>query len=172
LPKLTELSVGINVPGFLKLEGKWRPDEVERTAAWEMYVELITRVALNARGPQEGSVRDALDSLYSLFGTTREILRRHGPGVARRKIGEQLSFGHLAVAVLGALRPFLTRWNAQLRSYEALSPPGVSATVHELNWPLRGAFEAELGQLQRVLGGYAALLAEAAGVAPLHDAPG
>jgi hypothetical protein len=167
LPKLTEVSVGINVPGILKLEGKWRPDELERTAAWEMYVELITRVALNPRGPQEGAVRDALDSLYSLFGTTREILRRHGPAVARLKGGSQLSFGHLALAILGALRPFLGRWHAQLRAYEALCPPGVSSVVYEQNWPPRGAFEVELAQLQLALKGYAALLAEAAGVPQL-----
>jgi hypothetical protein len=41
----------------------------------------------------------------------REILRRHGPGVARAGAEKRLSIAYLAVAVLnGWLRPLLTVW--------------------------------------------------------------
>ena len=56
--------------------------------------------------PGEGILREALTSLYSLFGTTRDILRKYRPDIARGKGKGNLSFGYIAVAVLnGALRP-------------------------------------------------------------------
>jgi len=75
--------VGLHL-GVLSLQGTWKPSEVERLASWELYVELITRVAVVPLQPGEGLLGEALASLYSLFGVTREVLRRHGPDVARR----------------------------------------------------------------------------------------
>jgi hypothetical protein len=46
------------------------------------YIELVTRIAVVPLGPGGGLLRDALSNLYSLFPTTRDILRRYGPGVA------------------------------------------------------------------------------------------
>ncbi|MGB3615480.1 MAG: hypothetical protein WBA10_16930, partial [Elainellaceae cyanobacterium] len=50
----------------------WEADSTERDAAWELYIELVTRVAVQVLNPEEGSVREAMNSLYSLFGSTRE----------------------------------------------------------------------------------------------------
>jgi len=61
-------------------------------------------------GPNE-RLREASSSLHSMFLVTREILRRHGPGVARAGEEKRLSIAYLAVAVLnGWLRPLLTVW--------------------------------------------------------------
>ncbi|WP_370135611.1 hypothetical protein [Streptacidiphilus sp. EB103A] len=65
----------------LEIAGTWEPNDAERRAAWELYVELVTRVSVVPLGTDEGLLREALSSLYSLFGTTREVLRRHGPEV-------------------------------------------------------------------------------------------
>lgn len=75
LKKLT-LSLPFGIGGV-----EMEPDSTERDAAWELYVELVTRVAVQSLNPQEGLVREAMNSLYSLFGSTRQILRKAGPGV-------------------------------------------------------------------------------------------
>ena len=56
-------------------------DPTERNAAWELYVELVTRVAVQPMEEDVGTVREAMNSLYSLFASTREILRKAGPNV-------------------------------------------------------------------------------------------
>ena len=38
-----------------------------------MYIELVTRIAVIELRPEEGLLREALSSLYSLFDTTRKI---------------------------------------------------------------------------------------------------
>ena len=112
--RLSELNVGIDLKIF-KIEGKWVPSEEERKAAWEMYVELITRIAVEELKPDEGLLREALDSLYSLFGTTRQILRQYGPSVAQLKGDGKLAFGYLAVAILNrVLRPVLASYISSL----------------------------------------------------------
>lgn len=64
------------------VEGEWEADEEQQLAAWEMYVELVTRIAVQPLGAEDGLLREALNSLYSLFGETRRILKAHGPAVA------------------------------------------------------------------------------------------
>jgi hypothetical protein len=58
--------------------GIWDPTECERTAAWDMYVELITRIPVAYVKPGEGSLRIGLSSLYKLFDASREIMRQYG----------------------------------------------------------------------------------------------
>ncbi len=86
MPKLKNVSVKLEIPYIGGIEGTWEPDKEEQRAAWEMYVELITRISTVELGPEEGLLREALTSLYSLFATTRTILREHGPSVAQPQI--------------------------------------------------------------------------------------
>ena len=121
--------------GPAKLSGKWVPDQAERDAAWELYVELVTRVAVVPLGPRQGVLREALSSLYALFGVTREILRKYGPAVARPPKEGQYRFGHLAVWMLNAaLRPVLASWHPELSRWEASRPEGMSVVEHEAAW--------------------------------------
>src|SRR5215469_10986472 len=118
MPKLQSFKVSVKLPYLADIEGTWAPDQSERDAAWELYVELVTRISVVELGP-DALLREALNSLYSLFQTTRGILRKYGPGVARPKGGANLSFGHIAVGVLnGALRPALETWHPALLDYE------------------------------------------------------
>lgn len=171
--KPKSVAVSINLPfGLGGLEGTWEPDESERKAAWEMYVELITRVAVVELGPEEGLLREALSSLYSLFATTRSILREHGPAVAQAKGGDY-SFGLLAVVILNnVLRPVLAVWHPRLLDYESTRPSTRSQTDHERAWELADELRAVLGDVRRTLDEYAALLADVAGVPPLQVSPG
>jgi hypothetical protein len=167
--KVKEIQVSLGLPfGLGSISGSWAPDDSEKEAAWEMYVELITRVSVEDLGPDEGLLREALSSLYSLFATTREILRRHGPGIARPKEGRDLSFGVIAVTVLNrALRPLLATWHPQLAHYESQRPPDVSAVEHERSWDKAGKLRQALQDLRATLRRYAELLAEVADVPPL-----
>ena len=80
---IKDVTVTLGLPfGLGGISGSWSPDEEERKAAWEMYVELVTRVGIQELRPEEGLLREALSSLYTLFQTTRRILYRYGPRVA------------------------------------------------------------------------------------------
>ncbi len=120
--KPSTVQVSLKLP-FVELAGTWVPDEAERNAAWEMHVELIARVAVVELAPDEGSLREALNALYSLFPSTREIFAPVRPRGRQPSQGRDLSFG----AVLNqGLRPVLTKWHPELAAYEATRPPNVS----------------------------------------------
>jgi hypothetical protein len=77
-----QVQVKLTIPFIGEISGTWEPEEAERHAAWELYVELVTRIAVVQLSPAEGMLREALSSLREVFGITREILRRYGPSVA------------------------------------------------------------------------------------------
>ncbi|MBB4924259.1 hypothetical protein [Kitasatospora kifunensis] len=151
-----------------EISGVWEPVDAERRAAWELYVELVTRIAVVDLNPDEGLLREALTSLYSLFGTTRDILRRYGPEVAPRRGPGHVTFGALAVTVLnGALRPLLARWHPMLTAYEATRPPGIDPVAHERNWPDAERLREELLAVRKTLTQLGHALAEVSGTGDL-----
>ncbi|MEW8627227.1 MAG: hypothetical protein AB2551_15870 [Candidatus Thiodiazotropha sp.] len=88
--------------GFLETE--FEPKDPDRAAAWELYVELLTRITTQDLAPEDGDEKTALDSIHSIFPLTREILRSHGSGC-----GE---FAKLAIPVLNQIiRPFTAKWH-------------------------------------------------------------
>ena len=90
------------------LEAEFKPQDADRAAAWELYIELLTRVTTQRLDPDEGDEAAALDSLHALFGETREILRRNGSGCTE--------FVKLAIPVLNqVIRPVTTKWHPRLR---------------------------------------------------------
>lgn len=154
--------VEVNLPW---IKGKWIADTAQRDAAWEMYVELITRIAIQPLGPGEGLMREALSSLHALFQETRRILKAYGPKVATRLRKAELSFGEIAVAVLNQhLRPFLSKWHPLLQAHEALRAATAPPFAHEAAWPQAAQLRQELDALRRPLTEYADLLAEACGI--------
>src|SRR5690606_11840570 len=92
---------------------------VERIAAWELYVELQTRVATQDLSESDGLLREALGSLHAIFSITRQILKAAGPGVA---MGQE-SLGGYSMAILNrVLRPLLAKWHPALLDWEAERP--------------------------------------------------
>jgi hypothetical protein len=161
--------VTVKLPG---IEGEWVADEAQRTAAWEMYVELVTRIAVQPLGRDEGMLREALASLHALFGETRRILRAYGPDIAKPERKRYLSFGAIAVDVLNVwLRPFLAQWHPRLEDHESRRPAGVSSFQHEHAWSEAPALRAALDQLRAQLVSYADLLAQACDIPSLHIRP-
>lgn len=164
---LTSVDVGLKL-GPISLGGTWEPDEREMEAAWEMYIELSTRVSTQALNDDEGILREALGSLHDLFPITREILRRHGPTVARKKGKGNHSFAELAIYVLNyAIRPVLAKWHPLLEEHEASRPEETSVVEHEAGWERAAELRGALDDLRSQLLEYANLLAAVAGVEPL-----
>lgn len=136
------------------------PNKAEQNAAWALYVELTTRIAVQPFDPENGVMREVLNSLYSLFGLTRQVLREAGPEV----VHGANSLGPLAIDILTkGIAPFTTRWHPRLKEYESKRPDNVSALAHERTWLEFQQMQSELGELQLEMRKYARLLAEIAG---------
>ena len=134
---------------------------VQRNVAWSLYVELVTRIAIQPLESDEGLLREALTSLHSLFGTTRQILKEGGPvvGVSRKSVGG------IAIAVLNqGLRPFLAKWHPVLEDWEAQRPSTTSRKQHEKDWWEESRLRGELEELRQALEKYAEALAKIANV--------
>jgi len=166
--KLKCVNLSLKLPFIGTLGGTWEPDESEQRAAWEMYVELVTRISVAKLNPNEGLLREALSSLHTLFDTTRKILRRYGPGVARPKGESSWSFGYLAVIILnGVLRPFLSKWHPILVDYENIKESSVSRIEHEQKWDKNEELRQALNDVRGGLVKYANLLADVSNVPSL-----
>jgi hypothetical protein len=165
---LKAIKIKFALPWIGEIGGEWEPDESEVKAAWELYVELATRISIVELQPEEGLLREALDSLYSLFSTTREILRKYGPTVGKPKGENRLSFGLLAVAVLNTvLHPVLSKWHPVLEDYESTKPAGVSPLEHEKRWEKAKELRDTLNDVRSKLMEYGDILAEVAGLPSL-----
>ena len=122
----------------------------DQDAAWELYVEMLTRIVTQPLPVDDGDERTALDSVYSLFPITREVLRRHGRSA--------INFSKVAVPVLNqVVRPFTAKWHKESLA-GAFSNDGK-----------RKEFREELAVLQVELRDYNRLLAEIAEVEDLTD---
>jgi len=167
----TSIAVKLNLH-VLEISGTWKPNDAERRAAWELYVEVITRTAVAPLGPTEGLLREALNSYYSLFRTTRDILRRYGPVIAEPKPNGQYSFGFLAVTLLNfEIRPLLNRWHPALEDWEATRLPSRSRAEHERMWANAPELRSDLVDAGQLLMSYAGTLAVACGVPDLVVGP-
>ena len=127
---------------------EFSPTEDDQTAAWDMYVELITRITTQPLAQDEGDEATALDSVYSIFGLTREILKTKGRDAE--------NFTKIAIVVLNQIiRPFTAKWHRK-KLEGAFGIPAECLT-----------FRNELSDLQIELKKYTKLLAELAKVEDL-----
>jgi hypothetical protein len=137
----------------LQLEGsfvdaEFAPHEADRKAAWELYIELATRISTQPLPPGQGVEATALESLHSLFATAREIMKRYGR--------DAQAFTRIGIAVLNhILRPFLTRWHPQFA--DTTTPDEASLAL----------FRQDLEAVRRDMLAYARVLAAIADVAPM-----
>jgi hypothetical protein len=152
--------VSVNLP-FGIGGAEWEADVTERKAAWSLYVELVTRITVQSLEADQGLLREALNSLHSMFAITRQILREAGPDVGI----SSASVGGIAIAVLNrGLRPFLSKWHPLLQTWEAQKPPTTSPKEHEKSWSLEPQMRQELLLLGTDLEQYAEALSEIVGV--------
>jgi hypothetical protein len=75
--KLTEVKV--TIPQFSELT--FVVNNEARQVAWRLFVETVTRVATQELEEEQGLIREALTSLYSLFAITRDLLKNSRPSI-------------------------------------------------------------------------------------------
>ena len=147
LTKFKLSKVGLNV-GFATVELDF--SDTDRDAAWDLYVEMLTRITTQPLPSNVGDEETALASVYSLFPTTREILRHRGR--------DAIDFSKVAIPVLNqVIRPFTAKWH-RVSAEGAFEDPARCAE-----------FRKELALLQRDLRNYNRMLAEIAEVEDLTD---
>jgi hypothetical protein len=166
---MTIKTIGITLKTpFVDLAGTWEPNDAERQAAWELYVEMITRVAVVPLPTDAGLDREAVASLYELFGVHRTVLRKYGPSLAEPKRNGEYNLGYLAVAALNfVIRPFLAQWHPRLGGWEAQRPESTSVLDHERAWSDHAELRRELAAVRSQLRIYAQWLSAACDVPDL-----
>ena len=133
---------------FLDME--WAPQEKDKDAAWDMYIELLTRITTQRLAPDHGDEKTALESVYSLFGITRQVIRAHGR--------DCINFTKIAIVILNQIiRPFTAKWH-KLCLQDAFNDEEQCLT-----------FRKELENLQIDLSKYTKMLADMAGVEKLTE---
>lgn len=133
---------------FLDME--WNPAEADRNAAWELYIELLTRITTQTLDDKDGDEKTALDSVFSLFNITRTTIKSHGR--------ECIEFTKLAIIVLNQIiRPFTSKWHK------------ISIECNFNNEETCKEFRKDLTQLQGLLRTYTKMLADMAGIEDLTE---
>ena len=142
-----DLEIKINTVIF---EAKISFTDKNKKAAWDMYVEMLTRITTQPLSDEHGDEKTALDSIYSLFPTTRQILKTYGK--------KTIEFTKVAIPILNQIiRPFNAKWH------------GKSLTGAFKNTEDCKNFRKELKVLQLELVKYQKILAEIAGVEDLTN---
>jgi Patatin-like phospholipase len=109
----------------------WAPNDDDRKAAGKLHTQLTSRIATQRLGYLEGEEQTALESLYALFQTTRDIVDEF-PSCRH--------FDALAWDVLNdRVRPFTAKWHRE-------SERGMLAALDATD-----EFRAQLADLQPVL---------------------
>lgn len=146
----------------------WEAGDAEKQAAWEIYIELVTRISLVTLEEDWGILREALSSLYSLFQTVRTILRQLGPIKSPPDSEPTQSCTYLAIKMLNTvLRPLLSKWHPLLKDYEEQRSATVRVLEHERAWEHYGKLRRDIMSMQKALQEYANAFAQIAGVSPL-----
>lgn len=52
------------------------PQDYDHNAAWELYIELLTCLATQSLDDEHGDEKTALNSIFSLFDITRQVLKK------------------------------------------------------------------------------------------------
>lgn len=130
------------------LETEWNPSDPDKDAAWDLYIELLTRITTQHLQPDHGDEKSALDSIHSLFSITRQIIKDNGR--------DCIEFAKIAIIVLNQIvRPFTAKWHK-------LSVAGAFDDEQKC-----AEFRSELTILQKELRKYTSALAGIAGVEDL-----
>ncbi|MFE6686048.1 TIR domain-containing protein [Streptomyces sp. NPDC057743] len=134
------------------------PNDVERAVAFDLQVELSLRVGVQPLADGQGSLREALTSLHSLFTTARDGLHRLGPNASASQLPQLV-----AALVNNHLRPFLSTWHPALEVHEAARPATTSTIEHERRWEHAANMRNALSALREPLTELTSALGELSG---------
>ena len=124
LEKWDMTSLKIKTP-FLDME--WKPLDEDKNAAWELYIELLTRVTTQPLDTSHGDEETALKSVYSIFPLTREVIKNNGRHC--------IEFTKIAIVVLNQIiRPFTAKWHKLSVESAFSNPDRCKEFRQELEW--------------------------------------
>lgn len=130
------------------LNAELRLQEADKNAAWDLYIELLTRITTQPLNNAHGDEETALKSIYSIFPLTREVIKSNGRHC--------IEFTKIAILILNQrIRPFTAKWHK-------LSEQNVFNDIEKCK-----EFRGELSILQNDLKKYTQMLADMAGVEDL-----
>lgn len=119
---LTKGNFSINL-GLFKVGGDFSDDD--RQCAWELYTEIITRLAVSGRSnlsiPLEEQFKgelliESLSSLHKFFGEIRGIMKKFPVG--KIECVDEYHLGKFICAIMNdILRPFLEKWQGDFRHW-------------------------------------------------------
>ncbi|MEU8783467.1 TIR domain-containing protein [Streptomyces sp. NPDC048637] len=132
--------------------------DVERAVAFDLQVELALRVGVQPLAEGQGSLREALTSLHSLFTTARDGLHRLGAHASASRLPPLV-----ASLVNDQLRPFLSTWHPALEIHEAARPGTMSVIEHERHWEHAADMRSALSALREPLTHITTALGELSG---------
>jgi len=88
------------------LEMEWKPQDEDRNAAWELYIELLTRITTQPLDSSHGDEETALKSIHAIFPITRDVIKSNGRHC--------VEFTKIAIVVLNqVIRPFTAKWHKE-----------------------------------------------------------
>lgn len=131
---------------FLEMDLTFK--DADKDAAWELYIELVTRITTQSLDDNEGDEATALNSIYNIFSLTREIIKKY-----KR---DCIQFSKIAVIVINQIiRPFTSKWH--------------KISIQGFNEENSKEFRIELKELQVKLLNYTKMLGDLAGVESCDD---
>ncbi|MEM9369126.1 MAG: DUF2235 domain-containing protein [Planctomycetota bacterium] len=128
----------------------WSPREADRALAWDIYVELMTRITVQELKDTEGNSQAALTSVYQLFPLSRECMKRHGVDSANAAT-------LITLFLNNRVRWFTAKWHPLSKKINEGSDACDSVLVREFRTELREKIQPAL----RLLANALSLLADA-----------
>ena len=123
-----------------KMNVFWAPSPQDRGLAWDVMVELATRITTQTLSDDEGDEASALKSIYELFPSFRVFLHNHGPSSANTAF--LINF-YLNKHV----RPFTAEWHKRSLRSELES----KEVATEFRSALRKVLQPKLKRLHKAL---------------------
>lgn len=156
--RLVMSEMTLSVPEFAEI--KFAVNAEYKRVAWKLFIETLTRISTQPLAEDEGSLREALTSLYGIFSSSRELLKNMEPS----KPASRTTVEMLAVRMLNhEIRPFLSKWHVQLKIFESAIPSRPEAA-----WASNAKCRKELESLRGRLTAYAIGFGELAGLEDVH----
>jgi hypothetical protein len=147
----------VSIPEFSTLS--FEVNDEHRRVAWRLFVETASRVSTQPLAADDGFLKEAMDSLYKLFGTVREELKTMEPS----RSGKNATVEMFALEMLNdELRPFLTKWHPALERFES------EGTGNENDWQDASECRNELEAMRKRILKYAQAFGELAGLSDIE----
>lgn len=148
--------VTVSIPEFAGFS--FVVNDEHKRVAWRLFVETATRVSTQPLPEDQGFLREAMTSLYTLFSTIREELKSMSPSLSGRRATVEV----FALQMLNnELRPFLTKWHPLLKQFEE------DHDQDEGKWKWAAECRAELETMRQQIIKYARAFGELAEIADL-----